>query len=83
MLSSARVELQRPTGQSTNVLLLQDQDLVARALGMDDADTLMAAVADAARARGLSNSAEAAAARRASDGSTAGSAPATRVTSPS
>ena len=50
MLSSVRVELQRPTGQSTNLLLLQDQDLVAAALGMDDADTLMAAVADAARA---------------------------------
>ena len=50
MLSSARVELQRPTGQSTNLLLLQDQDLVAGALGMDDADALMSAVADAARA---------------------------------
>ncbi|HET9077359.1 MAG TPA: nucleotidyltransferase domain-containing protein, partial [Acidimicrobiales bacterium] len=50
MLSAARVELQRPTGQSTNLLLLQDQDLVARALKMADADALMAAMADAARA---------------------------------
>lgn len=50
MLASARVELQRPTGQSTNLLLLQDQDLVAQALDMADADVLMAAMADAARA---------------------------------
>ncbi len=49
-LGAVRVELQRPTGQATNVLLLQDQDLVAKALGMDDADVLMARVADAARA---------------------------------
>jgi [protein-PII] uridylyltransferase len=49
-LASVRVELQRPTGSATNVLLLQDQDVVASALGLDDADALMAAVADAARA---------------------------------
>ena len=50
MLTSARVELQRPTGAAGNVLQLQDQDVVARALGHEDADVLMAAVADAARA---------------------------------
>lgn len=50
MLTSARVELQRPTASSGNVLQLQDQDVVAQAMGMDDADVLMAAVADAARA---------------------------------
>jgi [protein-PII] uridylyltransferase len=50
MLTSARVELQRPTAGAGNVLLLQDQDNVATALGHADADELMAAVADAARA---------------------------------
>lgn len=50
MLASARVELQRPGAQSTNLLLLQDQDLVAEALDLADADVLMAAMADAARA---------------------------------
>jgi [protein-PII] uridylyltransferase len=50
ILTSVRVELQRPTGSATNALLLQDQDLVAAALGMADADVLMVAVADAARA---------------------------------
>ena len=50
MLNSARVELQRPTGSAGNVLLLQDQDAVATALDMDDADVLMAALSDAARA---------------------------------
>jgi [protein-PII] uridylyltransferase len=49
-LTAARVELQRLTGQSTNFLLLQDQDAVAAAMGADDADALMARVADAARA---------------------------------
>ncbi|MDA8046236.1 MAG: [protein-PII] uridylyltransferase [Actinomycetota bacterium] len=49
LLTDARVELQRPTGSAGNVLLLQDQDLVAKALDIDDADTLMVAVADAAR----------------------------------
>ncbi|MCL2393686.1 MAG: [protein-PII] uridylyltransferase [Acidimicrobiaceae bacterium] len=48
-LTAARVELQRATGRSTNRLQLQDQDAVAKALRMDDADTLMAAVAGAAR----------------------------------
>ena len=49
-LTSVRVELQRPTASASNVLLLQDQDTVAKALELDDADVLMAAVADAARA---------------------------------
>lgn len=48
VLNAARVELQR-SGHGGNTLLLQDQDVVAGALGMD-ADTLMTAVADAARA---------------------------------
>jgi [protein-PII] uridylyltransferase len=48
-LTAARVELQRATGRSSNRLQLQDQDQVAAALGMEDADDLMAAVADAAR----------------------------------
>ena len=50
ILTRARVELQRPTAQATNVLLLQDQDAVAARLAFDDADFLMAAVADAGRA---------------------------------
>jgi [protein-PII] uridylyltransferase len=50
IITSARVELQRPRATAGNVLLLQDQDLVAAALGMSDADALMAAMADAARA---------------------------------
>ena len=50
MLTSARVELQRPSGSAGNVLHLQDQDAVAAALDMADADVLMAAMADAARA---------------------------------
>ena len=48
-LTRARVELQRPTAQATNVLLLQDQDAVAARLAFGDADLLMAAVADAGR----------------------------------
>ncbi len=49
VLATARVELQRSTGRASNTLLLQDQDVVASALGKADADALMAAVADAAR----------------------------------
>jgi [protein-PII] uridylyltransferase len=49
-LISARVELQRVTGQATSILLLQDQDTVAAALGSSDADALMAEVAGAGRA---------------------------------
>lgn len=49
VLAAARVELQRSTGRASNTLLLQDQDVVAAALGMADADALMADVAHAAR----------------------------------
>ena len=50
VLAAARVELHRATGRSTNTLLLQDQDAVAAALHYEDADALMAALADAGRA---------------------------------
>ncbi|HEY1278525.1 MAG TPA: [protein-PII] uridylyltransferase [Acidimicrobiales bacterium] len=49
VLLDARVELQRATGRATDRLTLQEQDVVAAALGTD-ADTLMAGVAGAARA---------------------------------
>lgn len=49
VLLSARVELHRATGRSTEVLRLQDQDAVASALGYADADALMRAVSQAAR----------------------------------
>ena len=49
VLLDARVELQRRTGRPGNVLLLQEQDGVAQALGRGDADHLMAEVAKAAR----------------------------------
>lgn len=49
VLAAARVELQRSTGKANNALLLQEQDVVADALGWGDADALMARVADAAR----------------------------------
>ena len=48
-LLDARVELHRHTGRASNRLTLQDQDPVADALGYDDADTLMASLASAAR----------------------------------
>ncbi len=54
-LNATRVELQRSGANSSNVLLLQDQDRVAArrglfdTLGQPDADALMAAVAGAAR----------------------------------
>ncbi|RMH87244.1 MAG: [protein-PII] uridylyltransferase [Actinomyces sp.] len=48
-LLSARVELHRRTGRSADVLLLQEQDEVAAALGYGDADELMTAVATAGR----------------------------------
>jgi [protein-PII] uridylyltransferase len=48
-LADARVELQRATGKPSNRLLLQDQDVVAAALGRSDADELMAEIATAAR----------------------------------
>jgi [protein-PII] uridylyltransferase len=50
VLGDARVELQRRTGSASNVLTLEDQDAVADALGYRDADSLMAAISDAARA---------------------------------
>ena len=48
-LLDARVELQRRTGRPNNVLALQDQDAVAEALGVGDADVLMGRLAEAAR----------------------------------
>jgi [protein-PII] uridylyltransferase len=49
-LLTARVELHRRTGKRGDVLLLEEQDAVAEALGEPDADVLMAHVAAAARA---------------------------------
>lgn len=49
-LLDARVELQRRTSRPSNVLALQEQDAVGRALGLADGDALMAIVASAARA---------------------------------
>lgn len=49
VLLDARVELHRRTGRPSNVLALQEQDVVAAALGDADADVLMASVAAAAR----------------------------------
>ncbi|HEY0519874.1 MAG TPA: HD domain-containing protein, partial [Ilumatobacteraceae bacterium] len=48
-LLATRCELHRVTGKTTNVLLLQDQDAVADAMGFADADVLMARVSEAAR----------------------------------
>src|SRR4051794_10985204 len=49
VLLNARIEVQRGRAKEQNLLLLQDQDMVADALGYADADDLMAAVAGAAR----------------------------------
>ncbi|HEU5001377.1 MAG TPA: [protein-PII] uridylyltransferase [Actinomycetota bacterium] len=49
VLLDARVELQRLTGHPTNVLALQEQEGVARALGDASALALMGRVAEAAR----------------------------------
>jgi len=49
VLLDARVELHRLTGRQGNVLLMQEQDAVARALGDVDADGLMTRIATAAR----------------------------------
>ena len=46
---AARVELHRATGRHSDRLLLDDQDAVAAALGLADADVLMSKVAEAAR----------------------------------
>jgi [protein-PII] uridylyltransferase len=49
LLCGVRSELHRVTGRATDILLLQDQDAVAARLGYDDADLLIAALAEAAR----------------------------------
>jgi [protein-PII] uridylyltransferase len=49
VLLDARVELHRRTGRRGDVLLLQEQDGVADALGYTDADTFMGQLAAAAR----------------------------------
>ena len=49
VLLAARIELHRRTGKSSDLLLLQEQDGVAAALGDSDADALMARLAAAAR----------------------------------
>jgi len=49
-LFDVRVQLHLRAGKALDRLLLQEQDAVAAALGFDDADALMAAVAEAARA---------------------------------
>ncbi|HNJ97575.1 MAG TPA: [protein-PII] uridylyltransferase [Ilumatobacteraceae bacterium] len=48
LLLSVRCELHRATGRNSNVLLLQDQDRVAEAMGFADADALMQNLAGAA-----------------------------------
>lgn len=48
LLLAARCELHRATGRNSNVLLLQDQDRVAEAMGFADADALMLNLAGAA-----------------------------------
>lgn len=49
LLRAVRVELHRVTNRATDRLLLQEQDPVADALGLPDADALMGAVAGAGR----------------------------------
>jgi [protein-PII] uridylyltransferase len=49
LLCGVRSELHRVTGRPTDVLLLQEQDAVAARLGYDDADLLIATIAEAAR----------------------------------
>jgi [protein-PII] uridylyltransferase len=49
VLLAVRVELQRLTGRPSNVVALQDQDVLAEVLGDTDADALMGRVATAAR----------------------------------
>ncbi len=50
VLLAVRCELHRVTGRTSNVLLLQDQDHVAEALGVVDADALMLQLSSAAHA---------------------------------
>lgn len=49
LLLAVRVELHRRAGRPTDKLVLQEQDMVAPALGYRDADALMHAVSQAAR----------------------------------
>lgn len=49
VLTATRVELQRRAGRELNKLLLQEQEQVAKAMGMVDADELMYQVASAGR----------------------------------
>jgi [protein-PII] uridylyltransferase len=49
VLTATRVELQRRAGRELNKLLLQEQEQVAKAMGMFDADELMYQVASAGR----------------------------------
>jgi [protein-PII] uridylyltransferase len=49
VLLSVRVELQRRTGRPSNLLALQEQDMVAEVCGDRDADALMGRIATAAR----------------------------------
>ncbi|HMC08245.1 MAG TPA: [protein-PII] uridylyltransferase [Actinomycetota bacterium] len=49
VLLDARVELQRQSGHPSNVLALQEQPAVARALGDSGPEALMARIAEAAR----------------------------------
>ena len=49
VLLDVRVELQRLTGRATNILALQDQESVARALAANSDDDLMRRVAEAAK----------------------------------
>ena len=48
VILGARVELHRISGRSTNVLVLEEQKGVARALGLSGSDALMAAISAAA-----------------------------------
>src|SRR5262249_39493771 len=50
VLLDARVELQRATGRSLNVLTLQDREAVATALGDPSPEVLMGRLAEAGRA---------------------------------
>ncbi len=49
LVLSARVELHRRTGRHSDILLLEEQDSVAEALGFADADVLMRELSTAAR----------------------------------
>lgn len=49
VLLAARVELHRGTSRKGDVLLLEEQDSVAEALGIEDADVMMSQVAASAR----------------------------------